>query len=230
MAWNFADMWESVSDAIPDNVVLIQGDRRVTWRQFDDRAARLAAAFTAAGLQAGLEGRVVSLQQQRVQRGRVRDVQAARRARERELPLPRGRAGVPPRQLRRRGAAVPRRARRRVAKVHAPGDRREALDPGRRRRAAPGLRGRLRGAHRRARPDAAHRAQRRRPLLPVHRRHHGHAEGRDVAQRGPHQGARRRRVRARRARAGHRSRTRRARSRPRSSPKASSACTCPRRR
>ena len=32
MAWNFADLWESVSDAIADNVVLIQGDRCVTWR------------------------------------------------------------------------------------------------------------------------------------------------------------------------------------------------------
>ena len=53
MAWNFADMWESVSDTLGDRVVLVQGDRRVTWSQFDDRAARLAAAFTAAGLQPG---------------------------------------------------------------------------------------------------------------------------------------------------------------------------------
>jgi acyl-CoA synthetase (AMP-forming)/AMP-acid ligase II len=53
VAWNFADMWESVSDALPDRVMLVQGDRRITWRRFDDRAARLAAAFTAAGLQPG---------------------------------------------------------------------------------------------------------------------------------------------------------------------------------
>jgi 3-oxocholest-4-en-26-oate---CoA ligase len=50
MAWNFADMWESVSDTIGDSVVLIQGDRRVTWSEFEDRSARLAAALTAAGL------------------------------------------------------------------------------------------------------------------------------------------------------------------------------------
>ena len=31
----------------------MQGDRRVTWSQFDDRAARLAAALTAAGLRPG---------------------------------------------------------------------------------------------------------------------------------------------------------------------------------
>jgi len=50
LAWNFADMWESVRDAIPDQVALVQGTRRVSWSEFDDRAARLAAAFTAAGL------------------------------------------------------------------------------------------------------------------------------------------------------------------------------------
>ena len=44
---------------------------------------------------------------------------------------------------------------------------------------------RLRGAPRRERADAAHRALRRRPLLPLHRRHHRHAEGRDVALRRP---------------------------------------------
>jgi acyl-CoA synthetase (AMP-forming)/AMP-acid ligase II len=52
LAWNFADIWESVSDAIPDQVALVQGARRVSWSRFDERAARLAAAFTAAGLEA----------------------------------------------------------------------------------------------------------------------------------------------------------------------------------
>jgi acyl-CoA synthetase (AMP-forming)/AMP-acid ligase II len=53
VAWNFADLWESVSDALPEHDVLVQGSRRVTWSAFDDRAARLAAAFTAAGLEPG---------------------------------------------------------------------------------------------------------------------------------------------------------------------------------
>jgi fatty-acyl-CoA synthase len=48
--WNFATIFESVADALPDRVALIQGDREVTWRAVDDRAARLAAAFQAAGL------------------------------------------------------------------------------------------------------------------------------------------------------------------------------------
>jgi acyl-CoA synthetase (AMP-forming)/AMP-acid ligase II len=53
LAWNFADLWESLSDALPERTVLVQGDRRVTWRGFDERAARLAAAFSAAGLMPG---------------------------------------------------------------------------------------------------------------------------------------------------------------------------------
>src|SRR5215475_3253052 len=50
MDGNLADVFESVADALPDRTVLIQGERRRTWREFDERAARLAAAFTAAGL------------------------------------------------------------------------------------------------------------------------------------------------------------------------------------
>ena len=145
-----------------------------------------------------LEGRVVPLQRERVQRGRLRDVQDARRPRQRELPLPRGRARVPPRQLRRRGAAVPRRAGRPRRQGARPCPEREALDPGGRRQRAAGLRGAVRAAARRARADGAHRAQRRRPLLPLHRRHHRHAQGRDVAQRGPLRRARRGYVSARR--------------------------------
>jgi acyl-CoA synthetase (AMP-forming)/AMP-acid ligase II len=53
MEWNLADIWESVADALPDHVALVQGERRVTWGQFDDRASRLAGALTAAGLRPG---------------------------------------------------------------------------------------------------------------------------------------------------------------------------------
>src|SRR6185295_8116320 len=48
--WNFATVWESIADAMPDGVALVQGDRRRTWREFDDRAARLANGMRAAGL------------------------------------------------------------------------------------------------------------------------------------------------------------------------------------
>src|SRR5918995_1741827 len=50
MDWNFATVFESVADAIPDSPALVQDDRRRTWREFDERAARLAAAFRALGL------------------------------------------------------------------------------------------------------------------------------------------------------------------------------------
>ncbi len=58
MAWNLADALESVADALPDQLALIQGERHVDWRTFDDRSARLAAAFTAAGL--GPDSKVAS--------------------------------------------------------------------------------------------------------------------------------------------------------------------------
>ena len=50
MDWNIADVWEAIADAVPDRVALVQGDRRSTWQEFDDRAARLAAAFTELGV------------------------------------------------------------------------------------------------------------------------------------------------------------------------------------
>ena len=50
MDWNFGTVFESVADAIPDSPALVQDDRRRTWHEFDERAARLAAAFRALGL------------------------------------------------------------------------------------------------------------------------------------------------------------------------------------
>jgi 3-oxocholest-4-en-26-oate---CoA ligase len=51
--WNFASAYESVADAIPDRIAMIQGSRTVTWADLDDRAARLAGALRAAGLEPG---------------------------------------------------------------------------------------------------------------------------------------------------------------------------------
>jgi fatty-acyl-CoA synthase len=56
--WNFASIYESVADALPDQTALIQGDRVRTWRELDDRAARLAGALRAAGL--GPDSKVAS--------------------------------------------------------------------------------------------------------------------------------------------------------------------------
>ncbi|MEO8811558.1 MAG: AMP-binding protein [Caulobacteraceae bacterium] len=49
-AWNYADLWESVADAIPDRPAQIHGERAIDWRAFDRRADALAARFLEAGL------------------------------------------------------------------------------------------------------------------------------------------------------------------------------------
>ncbi|HEY6532494.1 MAG TPA: AMP-binding protein [Acidimicrobiales bacterium] len=48
-----ANLWEAIADRIPDSPVLQHGDRRITWSQFDDRAARLAQALLGAGIGPG---------------------------------------------------------------------------------------------------------------------------------------------------------------------------------
>jgi acyl-CoA synthetase (AMP-forming)/AMP-acid ligase II len=51
--WNLATVFESVCDALGDRTAIVQGDRRHTWRSFDDRAARFAAALGARGVEPG---------------------------------------------------------------------------------------------------------------------------------------------------------------------------------
>ena len=48
--WNFADVWETVAQQVPDAPAQIQGDRRVTWSEFDRRANGVAQALLAAGV------------------------------------------------------------------------------------------------------------------------------------------------------------------------------------
>jgi acyl-CoA synthetase (AMP-forming)/AMP-acid ligase II len=48
--WNFATCYESIVDARPDALAVVQGERRYSWGEFDDRAARIAAAFNELGL------------------------------------------------------------------------------------------------------------------------------------------------------------------------------------
>ena len=50
MEYHFATIWESIADVLPEYTAVVHGDRRFTWAQFDDRASRVAAAFTDAGL------------------------------------------------------------------------------------------------------------------------------------------------------------------------------------
>jgi len=48
--WNYADIWEIIADAQPEQRALIQGERVVTWGEFDHQADALAQALVTAGL------------------------------------------------------------------------------------------------------------------------------------------------------------------------------------
>jgi len=58
VSFDFASVFESVADALPDRVALVRGDRRHTWGEFDDRSARLAGALSELGL--GPDSKVAS--------------------------------------------------------------------------------------------------------------------------------------------------------------------------
>ncbi len=53
MEYNIADLFESLVDAIPDNEALIAGSKRLTYRELDARANRLAHALSARGIGRG---------------------------------------------------------------------------------------------------------------------------------------------------------------------------------
>ncbi len=50
MEFHFATVWESLADQLADLTAVVHGTRRFTWKEYDERAARVAAAYTAAGL------------------------------------------------------------------------------------------------------------------------------------------------------------------------------------
>lgn len=47
---SWATLWEALADAQPDHVAVVVGDVRLRWREFDEAAARLAAALAAVGV------------------------------------------------------------------------------------------------------------------------------------------------------------------------------------
>ena len=48
--WNYADVWEAIAGAIPEESAQIHGDRRISWRAFDDRANGIASTLLEAGV------------------------------------------------------------------------------------------------------------------------------------------------------------------------------------
>ena len=50
MNLDFASVWEMVSDLVPENDALICGEDIVSWKEYDDRASKIASALSEAGL------------------------------------------------------------------------------------------------------------------------------------------------------------------------------------
>ncbi|HEX4095463.1 MAG TPA: AMP-binding protein, partial [Caulobacteraceae bacterium] len=48
--WNYANVWESIAEAIPDRPAQIKGGRVVSWAEFDARADALARRLIDIGL------------------------------------------------------------------------------------------------------------------------------------------------------------------------------------
>ena len=42
MEFNLADLFEIVADTVPDRLALVAGDARLTYRELDERANRMA--------------------------------------------------------------------------------------------------------------------------------------------------------------------------------------------
>jgi acyl-CoA synthetase (AMP-forming)/AMP-acid ligase II len=53
MEFNLADLFEAVADAVPDRIALIAGDRRLTYRELDERANRVAQYLRDVGVRPG---------------------------------------------------------------------------------------------------------------------------------------------------------------------------------
>ena len=49
--WNFADVWETIAEAIPDEPALVHGAERRTWAELDRRATAVARTLVAHGAQ-----------------------------------------------------------------------------------------------------------------------------------------------------------------------------------
>ena len=47
--WNFADVWETVAQTVPENIAQVHGAQRITWRTFDARANGIAWTLLQAG-------------------------------------------------------------------------------------------------------------------------------------------------------------------------------------
>ena len=49
--WNFAEVYEAVAERTPGNPCMVQGERTLSWGEFNARANALAADLLGRGLQ-----------------------------------------------------------------------------------------------------------------------------------------------------------------------------------
>lgn len=53
MTWQMADIWENIAEAIPDKPAIVDGDKRYSWAEYENRAARVAQILVNHGLEPG---------------------------------------------------------------------------------------------------------------------------------------------------------------------------------
>ena len=85
--WNLADIWEAVAARVPDKPCQTQGDRSVTWRQFDRRANSIGRRSPRRGPRSSGEGGLLPVQLPGVHGGAGGCVQGVSGAGEHQLPL-----------------------------------------------------------------------------------------------------------------------------------------------
>lgn len=55
MSWQMADIWENIAEAIPEKPAIVDGDKRYSWAEYMNRAARVAQVLTDHGLEPGVK-------------------------------------------------------------------------------------------------------------------------------------------------------------------------------
>jgi len=58
--WHMANIWEVVSKAVPDSEAIVYEDRRLTWAEYENQAARMAQVFVDSGLKPGAKVSIYS--------------------------------------------------------------------------------------------------------------------------------------------------------------------------
>ena len=85
--WNFAEVWESIADQIPDAPAQRYDGQMWTWREFDQRADAIAVVPARPRRRRAGQGGAVPLQRAALPRVGLRRVQGRARRRQHQLPL-----------------------------------------------------------------------------------------------------------------------------------------------